>query len=262
MSTIHEGHRARLREAADLDPDLTSFNDYQTLEFILSYLLPRKDTNPIAHELIDTFGSLDNVFHANFDELYKISNMTANAASFLTHFYAFVRKAEQSKSGPRPILENVNQAVEVLKPYFHGRDEERIYCAALDLNDKLLQVMLIGEGGVDNVAINNNKVLGLVTRTKAKKIILAHNHPSGGLRPSQQDVDTTNTMFIMLAGVNAILSDHIIFTDDGYFSFYENGLLDQCMQRYDRIYGTDAYAERRKNSSLQYYVLEPSEKKR
>lgn len=259
---MHEGHRARMRKSAESDPDLNSFNEYQTMEFLLSYLIPRKDTNPIAHTLIDTFGNLNAVFHANYDELFSIPNMTSNAASFLTHFYSFVRKSELSKEQPRPTLQNVTEAAKILAPYFYERDEERIYCAALDLNDKLLQVALIGEGGVDNVAINNNKILGIVTRTKAKKIIIAHNHPAGNLNPSKQDIDATNTLFIMLSSANSLLSDHIIFSDKGYFSFYEHGLLDSYMQRYDNIYGTNTYEEKRKRSPLNYYIFEPPEKEK
>ena len=106
MPGQHDGHRARLRQAADLDPDLTTFSEYQTLEYLLSFVIPRKDTNSIAHNLIDEFGSLNGVLHASRQELFEIPNMTNNAAAFLANFYSFVRKSEQSKSKAKPVIKS------------------------------------------------------------------------------------------------------------------------------------------------------------
>lgn len=236
---IHEGHRERLRVAADGDPELATFSEYQTLEYLLSFVIPRKDTNPIAHNLIDTFGSLNGVLRASRYDLKEIPNMTNNAAAFLSSYYAIYRKAEISRQKPKPIVSTVKQAIEILAPYFIERPEEHVFCMVMDINDRVLQVVSIGEGLSDFTAVDNNKILSLVTRTKAKKIIIAHNHPGGSLQPSQQDCDTTKTLFYVLQTINTYLADHIIFTDDKWFSFYDSGLFDDILLSTDTIYGVD-----------------------
>lgn len=224
---IHEGHRERLREAAENDPDLQTFSEYQTLELVLSYLIPRKDTNPIAHALISEFGSLYNVFHASKQALFAISGMTNTAASFISSFYSILRKSEISRCRKGMRLAMVKDVVKFMSPNFIGREEERIYCVMLDINDNIKRITFVGTGFVDSVSLNYNRIMALATQFSAKKIIIAHNHPSGNLEPSEQDKSITRTLFVLLANANIILSDHIIFNNDGnYFSFFENGTLD------------------------------------
>ena len=159
--------------------------------------------------------------------------------AFLASYYAIYRKAEISRQKPKPVVSTVKQAIEILAPYFIQRPEEHVYCMAMDINDRVLQVVSIGEGLSDFTTVDNNRIISLVTRTKAKKIILAHNHPGGSLQPSQQDYDTTKALFFILQTINTYLADHIIFTDDQWFSFYDNGLLDNFLATSDQIYGVD-----------------------
>lgn len=93
---LHEGHRARLRQSAKQDEELTSFSEFQVLEYFLSFIIPRKDTNPIAHALIEAFGSLYGVFQATEEELYSIKCMTQNAACFIADFLPISRKIQCS----------------------------------------------------------------------------------------------------------------------------------------------------------------------
>ncbi len=255
---LHDGHRERLRVAAENDPDLVTFSDYQTLEYLLSFVIPRKDTNPIAHELINMFGNLNGVLRASKYELLDAPNMTRNAAALLSCFYAIYRKAELSRQKPKAVVATVKQAIEALAPYFIERPEEHAYCMALDINDKVLQIAAISEGLVDFTTLDNNKIVSLVTRTKARKIIIAHNHPSGSLQPSQQDCDATTALFYILQTINTCLVDHIIFTDEGQFSFYDAGMLDELFLKADRIYGMKDRQNILKNRrSKGVYMYEP-----
>ena len=80
---IHTGHRGRLREIIN-NTDATTLPEHQILELILTYVLPQKDVNPLAHELLNEFGSLANVFDANVTELTKINGVGEVVASFLS----------------------------------------------------------------------------------------------------------------------------------------------------------------------------------
>ncbi len=254
--TLHEGHRSRMREAVERDKDMASFSDYEVLEYLLSFLIPRKDTNPIAHRLIDEFGSLYGVLQAPSEELFAIPNMTQNAANLLPNIYSIIRKSEMSRLKKRPCITRVAEAVELLRPYFLGRNEERVYCAVLDLNDRVIQVALVGEGIADFTIIQNNKILALASRNKAKKIILAHNHPAGSLIPSEQDILSTNSLFLILQSIDATLADHLIFNTKDYFSFYEHGLFEKIALGTDRMFGKNSYEEMRAKRAEGLYISE------
>lgn len=183
--------------------------------------------------------------------------MTQNAACFIADFLPISRKIQCSCFASQKYVSRLSDAVNVLRPYFYGRNSEFIYCLALDLNDRLLQICKISDGEADSVVINNNKILALVTRTKAKKIILAHNHPAGNIKPSDSDLQATRMLNVLLAGVNARLSDHIIFSGDEYFSFYESDLL-ACFSDDNSHYANE---QRRKKRSEGIYMEDekPSE---
>lgn len=252
---IHEGHRERMRTAVENDPDLMSFSDFQTLELVLSYLIPRKDTNPIAHALINEFGSLYNVFQAPRQSLYNIRGMTNTAASFISTFYSIMRKSESSRQKKKDRLAMVQDVVEMMAPNFIGREEERIYCITLDINDVIKRISFVSDGFIDTVNLNYNRILSIATQYAAKKIIVAHNHPSGNLDPSPEDDSITRTLFVLLANSNIILSDHIIFNNDGnYYSFFEHGVLDDLAA--EMMGGSEYMHEVRKKRTAGVYIFD------
>lgn len=259
MPGEHDGHRARLRMATANDPDMLSFSDFQTLEYVLSFVIPRKDTNQIAHSLINEFGSIKGVFLASREALFAVPNMTRNAAAFIESFYPIMRKVEISAvTKPRPTISNVQQAVALLRPYFVGRVGERAYVVALDLNDKLVQVALISEGLSDYTTLDTNRIFSIITRTQAKKIIIAHNHPSGNAYPSRADVLATQQLFPMAHSINTVLADHIIFTDtDEYYSFYTEGLLDSFFIKSCELSGAYTKQEMYSLKAQGVYMYEP-----
>lgn len=216
-----------MKASAEADPELKAFSEVQTLELLLNYIIPRKDTNPIAHKLIEKFGSFSAVFSASRDELKEVPSMTDNAASLVSNFLAIYRKIEISRSAPKRRIVTTADAVKILYPYFIARDEEHVYCLTLDINDNVIHTFDISEGISDSADIKMNKLMSIATRTKAKKIVVAHNHPAGSLEPSRHDVDVTFMLYMMLKSIGVVLSDHLIFTDSGYFSFFDNGLIAQ-----------------------------------
>ncbi len=255
---IHEGHRQRLKHAVDNDPEMDSFSEHQVLEYLLTFLIPRKDTNSIAHELIDTFGNLYGVLSATYDELYRVPNMTKSAAHLLPNITSIVRKAELSRISNKTRINNIDDAVALLRPYFINRNQERLYVVCLDINDRVMQVNCISEGLANFSTIDISKIMSIITRTKVSKIIMAHNHPAGTLMPSRDDIGCTSTLAITLNTVGTIIVDHIIFTTDGYFSFYQHDMMNDILSTNDRIFGTD-YADKVKcRRDVKRYVLERS----
>lgn len=227
----HDGHRERLRQAAYADPDLSSFSDIQTLEFILSFTIPRKDTNEIAHELLERFGSLDAVFKASPAELYEVSNMTINSAYLIAYFFAIYRKILASKAKETRTMTSFAEAKIVLAPYFADLPIENVFMATLDINNKVLSIVKVNSGYVDSSPFDIARVVSIATSIKAKKIIVAHNHPGGNPRPSDQDRTLTSVLYMTLSAMNIELADHLIFAGDSTYSFFIHGNFDGNAER-------------------------------
>ena len=189
-------------------------------------MIPRKDTKPIAKDLIEKFGSLDGVVTASIEELCSISGIKENSAIFvklLGDLSKNLYKGEIRKEGIQ--LKDKNSLIRYLRSEigFSSREEFRV----IFLNN---YNMLVGSetlfiGTIDKSAVYPREIVEKVLYYKAKGIIFAHNHPSGNLRPSKQDIQITEHMQEALDLIDVKLLEHIIITQDGYFSFLEEGLI-------------------------------------
>ncbi|WP_294658580.1 DNA repair protein RadC [uncultured Fusobacterium sp.] len=225
MEKKYEGHRERLREKY-LQGGYFAFHEYEVLELLLTYVIPRKDTKPIAKDLIEKFGSLDGVVTASIEELCSISGIKENSAIFvklLGDLSKNLYKGEIRKEGIQ--LKDKNSLIRYLRSEigFSSREEFRV----IFLNN---YNMLVGSetlfiGTIDKSAVYPREIVEKVLYYKAKGIIFAHNHPSGNLRPSKQDIQITEHMQEALDLIDVKLLEHIIITQDGYFSFLEEGLI-------------------------------------
>lgn len=225
MEKKYEGHRERLRKKY-LQGGYFAFHEYEVLELLLTYVIPRKDTKPIAKDLIEKFGSLDGVVTASIEELCSISGIKENSAIFvklLGDLSKNLYKGEIRKEGIQ--LKDKNSLIRYLRSEigFSSREEFRV----IFLNN---YNMLVGNetlfiGTIDKSAVYPREIVEKVLYYKAKGIIFAHNHPSGNLRPSKQDIQITEHMQEALDLIDVKLLEHIIITQDGYFSFLEEGLI-------------------------------------
>ncbi|MBM6689908.1 DNA repair protein RadC [Fusobacterium mortiferum] len=225
MEKKYEGHRERLRKKY-LQGGYFAFHEYEVLELLLTYVIPRKDTKPIAKDLIEKFGSLDGVVTASIEELCSISGIKENSAIFvklLGDLSKNLYKGEIRKEGIQ--LKDKNSLIRYLRSEigFSSREEFRV----IFLNN---YNMLVGSetlfiGTIDKSAVYPREIVEKVLYYKAKGIIFAHNHPSGNLRPSKQDIQITEHMQEALDLIDVKLLEHIIITQDGYFSFLEEGLI-------------------------------------
>lgn len=222
---IHEGHRQRLKESVLHDPEMQSLSDFEVLEYILTFVIPRKDTNPIAHNLISKFGSLYYVFTAPYTELSEIPDITQNAAHLLSNLFALVRRIYQSKGKKTLYVQSVKDSAVVLAPFFALRDTERVYIMFLDVHERVIGVDLIASGEAARSDLDISLLVKNALKYKAVAAILSHNHPGGDWRPSNSDILATKRICNALECVGTYLADHIIFTDDGFFSFFQAGLL-------------------------------------
>ena len=219
---IHDGHRERMKKRF-LEEGLDGFTQIQALELLLFYCIPQKDTNPLAHALLDRFGSLSQVLEAPVEELRKVPGVGAHTAIFLHLITEAGRFYLVNRSSQENILLSLESCAEYMLPFFFGRKVETVYLLCLDAKCKVLCCKEIGEGSVNAAGISVRRVVETALNAGASTVVLAHNHPSGLALPSPEDIQTTRRLAMALSAVEIHLADHIVVADGDYVSMVQSG---------------------------------------
>ena len=220
--SIHKGHRERLKQRF-LEEGLDNFTDIQVLELLLFYAIPQKDTNPIAHALLEHFGSLSQVLEASVEELQNVPGIGENTATYLTMLPQIGRFYLVDRSQREVILPTIDKCGAYLVPYFFGRGTESVFLLCLDAKCKVLCCREVGQGSVNSAGISVRKIVEIALGTNATTVVLAHNHPSGLALPSAEDIQTTRRVAAALRAVEVHLADHIVVADGDYVSMVQSG---------------------------------------
>lgn len=226
---IHKDHRQRAR-ARYKSEGLGSMADHNILELLLFYGIPYKDTNPIAHELIDTFGSLKGVIDAPVEELQKINGVGENAATLLklVHDLAVLygeRTIVQDTSIPSDRL-----ITDYLTMKYSGQTKEVVYMLCVNSMGNILNCIKVCDGSPDSAILTTRMVVETAVSFDSKDIILAHNHPNGFAVPSMADIKATQEFISVLEPIGVNLADHIIVSKDDCFSMAKS-------KKYSSLFG-------------------------
>ena len=214
---LHEGHRDRVREKF-ISKGLSSFRDHEVLELMLFYAVPRKDTNEIAHRLINQFGSLSGVMDAPLDVLVSFG-LSQNAAVYIKlipEICSLYYQDKYNSKDDRMITED-NIGDYVLH-FFIGADSEKVALILLNSQGKRLYGGIISEGSVSASEVDIRKIATIAMKYHASGAIIAHNHPSGVAIPSHDDIQVTIALKKALKTVGVNLLDHIIVAEMDYLS--------------------------------------------
>lgn len=221
---VHDGHRERLR-ARFAEHGLDSFNELNALELLLCYAIPRRDTNEIAHRLLDAFGSLSGVFQASMQELTSVPGIGENAATLILMVPQIVKKAHVSKAKETKIIRNSTDAGNYLLPYFLDEPDEIVMMLCLDNKRAVICCREMGRGVVNCVDANIRRMVETALKVKATTVIVAHNHPNGVALPSREDDNFTRTLYRSLGLLGITLEDHIIVANDEFVSLADSGIM-------------------------------------
>ena len=217
----HKNHRARLK-ARFLSSGLSGFEPHQVLEMLLFFAIPQGDTNPIAHRLIKTFGSLNKVLDADYNDLLQVQGIGEHAATlikFMTPMFRYYNAHADLAALPFNSPENVG---DYLLGCYSGYTEEVISLLSLDSNCRILSFDIIGKGDIASVTVSTRKLVETVLKTKASCVILCHNHPGGNALPSSEDLTATVRIAKTLHELNVALIDHFILCEGDYISLYQS----------------------------------------
>ena len=222
QESIHKGHRERLKQRF-LENGLDNFTDIQVLELLLFFAIPVQDTNPIAHRLLEHFGSLSQVLGADVEELKKVPGIKDHAATLLALVTDLCRYYQVNCAQQTEILPTLDACGRYLVPRFFGRTRETVFLLCLDAKCKVLCCKEIGEGSVNTASISVRKVVETALGANATTVVLAHNHPSGIAVPSNEDIQTTQRIAAALSAVEIHLADHIVVAEGDYVSMVQSG---------------------------------------
>ena len=226
-----KGHRERVRKKF-LENGFNGLEDYEVLELLLFYVIPRKDTKAIAKELIKKFKTLANVLKADTLELKTVNGLGDVAITFLKMMGALPEKIYEDKLKNQKLIKDDKNKItdkEVLLSFLRNKigyeDVEKFYVIYLSSSNEVIAFEESSSGTLDRSSIYPREIYKRVIMENAKSIIIAHNHPSGNTCPSKCEIDITNEIAKGLKNFGALLLEHIIITRDSYFSFLEEGLI-------------------------------------
>lgn len=218
------GHRKRLRDKF-LAKGSQSFNDYELLELLLTYSIPRKDVKPIAKALLNKFGSISGVFDADSKELEQIEDVGASSVVLfkLTKDLAGVYLSFKMKE--RDLLSNPECVSDFARLKLSGLKIETFMVIYLNIKNEVIECEVIHEGTVNRAVIYPRRIIERALAFNASGIILVHNHPSGYFEPSSEDITLTLKISEAAKIVDIRVVDHIVVAKEGFFSFRQNNIL-------------------------------------
>ena len=224
LAGLHDNHRDRVRKDF-LKRGLDDAPAYRALEFLLFYSIPRRDTNELAHQLLNHFGSFSAVLDAPYEELCKVKGISENSAVLLKMIPALCRLYLEDKQAPGQQLTSVEAFGAFLKPKFIGKINEVVYLLCLDNRGRLLCCEQVDEGTVNSVPMMVRRIVEVCIRFSAVAVVMAHNHPNGFALPSQEDIIATREIQKVLKTMDITLLDHIVVANDDFVSMVDSHYL-------------------------------------
>ena len=242
---LHKDHRSRLREKVHKH-GLDCLAEHEVLEFFLNYVIPRKDTNPLAHNLIDHFGSLAKVFDANFYDLIKINGVGPECAQFINALSQFVDVYLNSKLKDKVIkLNNIQDCVIYFRQAFTIKKNEMMVVVGLSKQNRVVKRYVCKGIDESEISFDLNQIMNHVFDEDVKRVVIFHTHPDGNPQPTKDDYEATQRLVFKFLSNGIDVLDHIILNENQYFSFTSQGALKKIKNQFysqssiDAIYNAD-----------------------
>lgn len=223
-SRIHEGHRARLLDTL-YNVGIENVSDVQAMEFMLFYVFPRGDVNPLAHRLLHEFQSVAGVLDADIISLSKVKGMGLRSAKSLKMLGDLFFYYTQNKLAEKTHLENYTQMCDYFEELLRFEPKEKFYIIGLDASYRIILKKTLAVGSVKNVGIAPDDITRFVDSCKPAALIFAHNHPGGNGELSTQDIEATDKLEVLIKCLGVKLIDHLVVGIDGIGSYRQKGKL-------------------------------------
>lgn len=217
-------HRKRLRERF-LKTDGNGLQDYELMELLLTYAIPRRDIKPFAKNVIKHFGGLTGALDASIKDIEKIHGLGPSSAILIRLVKELLVSYMAERIKCKDVLSSPEAVLEFSRLKLSGIKNEAFMTIYVNVKNEIIEYELLNEGTIDNVVIYPRRIIEGALSHHASGLILVHNHPSGNPEPSEDDRNLTLTMYDTAKTLDIRLLDHIIVGRGGYFSFREKNLL-------------------------------------
>ncbi len=214
------GHRERIRNKVKKH-GIGVLGDHELVEFLLFNLYPRRNTNDIAHNLINRFGSICGILTADKKELCTVPLVGESCAMFFDAACEIYRRALTEKDSKEP-FDTLQKVGEYFAHRFFGEGREKVCIMLLDNSMCLISCEILFEGSVNSAALDTKKIYKFAFENNAANVIIAHNHPSGTVIPSEDDIRTTALIMEGLGCIGINLAEHFIVSGDRYMPIMRN----------------------------------------
>lgn len=227
---MHAGHRMRVIESYS-KIDLEALSPHQVLEYILFYVFPRGDVNPLAHRLLDKYGSVQNVLDANEAELTKIYGINIRSAKLITGFSKIFDYYINGKLSKKLLFKNYNDIYDYCESLLRFYNHEVLFAIGLNASNHVVGKRMLGNGDSNMVVVDTHELINFINESKCVYIILTHSHPGGSCLPSENDVEGDKVIQNVVKYMHVNYIDHLIVGDDGIFSLHGNKKVRQFLER-------------------------------
>lgn len=233
MENVNKGHRARLRARMQTE-GLHGFQDHEVLELLLFQYLPRKDTNKLAHTLLDKFGSFANVLDASPQQLMTVKGISEATACNIAVLKEVWQRYSQS-AAQKMSLAGLSSIIKYSQSIIADSYVEKLVAVFVDNSTNFIAREEYCSDSTQEVKVNLKEVVSAAVNANAAGVILFHCHVNGECIPSAADRIFTEKLYVTLANLNVVLLEHIIFNNkQDYYSFFKERDLEEYRQRYQQ----------------------------
>jgi len=219
----NSGHRARLRQRLLADSD--GLLDHELVEYLLALAIPRRDTKPLARDLLREFGGIAGLLTADPDKIATVKGMGETSAAAIKIAHAAALRLLRAEIAAKPVLGNWQALLDYLRAEMAHHGNERVRVLHLNTRNMLIRDELMNEGSIDEAPVYVREVIRRAMELKSAAIILVHNHPSGDPTPSRADIDLTRAVIEAGKRLGIAVHDHIIVGTQGFTSLRGQGLI-------------------------------------
>lgn len=220
--SVHSGHRKRVRKEFLFMGLNEATPPHKVLEYILFHSIPQKDTNEIAHELLERYGSISAILDAPVESLMQVKGISEVSVSLLKLILPVARIYQSEKKSNNKVLNSLDEMAEYIVGKYFGYDKEVFSVLSMNAAGKVVGFDILSSGNVSEVSVSVRDIVETAIKRKAVCVVIAHNHPGGVALPSKEDISMTEMIFNTLKRINIYLADHVIIANDDYVSLAQS----------------------------------------
>ncbi|MBF0339130.1 MAG: DNA repair protein RadC [Nitrospirae bacterium] len=218
------GHRSRLRDRY-VRGGIDSLNDYEAVELLLTFVHSRRDVKPQAKDLLGRFDGIRGLLDAGMDDLIGVGGVGRQTAILIKLARDFVELYMRETLLERQVVRCPDDIIDYLRISVGSLKDERFMTLFLNARNEIVAFEVVSEGTVNSTVVYPRKIFENALRHKATAMILVHNHPSGSLKVSEDDIKLTKNLKRTADTLGIIIHDHLIVTNDDYVSLSQKGLI-------------------------------------